>query len=164
MNKTNLIFGIFALIIIRLISCNDNQQNNVVEKPTTQTEIKILLAWQGDYPVSELNLIPEDQREQSVGFIGDSEIFSSIWNQFKPGKETPEINFNTNLVLFARNIQYYNRISIGKVTLSNGVVDVLAMETMSAIPIEEKVALSLAVVPRQGITAIKIGDKEMVIK
>jgi len=44
-------------------------------------------------------------------------------------------------------------------TVTNGVAEVLAMETMSAIPIEDKVGMSLAVVARQGITAIHAGDK-----
>ena len=51
----------------------------------------------------------------------------------------PEIDFTVNLVLFARNTQFYNRINIGKVNVSNGVAEVLAMETMSAMPIEDKV-------------------------
>jgi hypothetical protein len=52
-----------------------------------------------------------------------------------------------------------DRIFIGKVNVKNGVADVVAMETMSAMPIEGKVAMSLVVVPRQGITAIQTGDK-----
>ncbi|MBC2709559.1 MAG: hypothetical protein HGJ94_00660, partial [Desulfosarcina sp.] len=62
-------------------------------------------------------------------------------------------------VLFARNTHFYNRISIGKVNVKKGAAEVLAMETMSAMPIEDKVAISLVVVARQGITAIHAGDK-----
>ena len=40
----------------------------------------------------------------------------------------------------------------------------LAMETMSAMPIEDKVAISLVVVARKGITAIHAGDKIVPIK
>jgi hypothetical protein len=35
---------------------------------------------------------------------------------------------------------------------------------MSAMPIEDKVAMSLVVVPRQGIAAIQIGDENIPIK
>ena len=44
-------------------------------------------------------------------------------------------------------------------TVKNGVAEVLAIETMSAMPIEDKVAISLVVVARQGIKAIQAGDR-----
>jgi hypothetical protein len=122
-------------------------------------EAKILQSWQGDYPVAQLDLLPENQCEQAVGFIGDAKTFEGVWKAFKPGEDVPEVDFKANLVLFARNTQFYNRISIGKVNVTNGVAKMLAMETMSAIPIEDKVGMSLAVVARQGITAIHAGDK-----
>jgi hypothetical protein len=109
--------------------------------------------------VAQLKLLPEKQREQAVGFIDDVETFEDVWRAFKPGEDVPKIDFKANLLLFARNTQFYNRISIGKVNVKNGVAEVLAMETMSAMPIEDKVAMSLVVVARQGITAIQTGDE-----
>ena len=103
--------------------------------------------------------VPEKQREQAVGFIVDAKTFEEVWKAFKPEEAVPEIYFKTNLVLFARNTQFYNRISIGKVNVKNGVAEVLAMETLSAMPIEDKVAMSLVLVPRHGITAIQAGDE-----
>jgi len=163
MTKAISIFLILVFSVIGLMSCSESQQNGIVEDAVSNADVKIMQSWQGDYPVDQLTLLPEGQRDQIVGYINDAETFSDIWNQFKPGANVPEINFETNLVFFVRNIQYYNRISIGKVTITNGVVDVLAMETMSAIPIEDNLALSLAVIPRKGITAIKIGDKQISI-
>jgi acid phosphatase (class A) len=122
-------------------------------------EAEILQSWQGDYPVAQLKLLPEDQREQGVGFIGDAKTFEGVWKAFKPGEDVPGIDFKANLVLFARNTQFFNRISIGKVNLKNGVAEVLAMETRSAMPIEDKMAMSLVVVAREGITAIQSGDR-----
>ncbi len=122
-------------------------------------EAKILQSWQGDYPTAQLNLLPDNQRENAVGFIGNIETFKAIWNALKPEEAVPDIDFNTNVVLFVKNTQFYNRIRIGKVNVTNGVADVLAMETMSAMPIEDKVAMSLVVIARQGITGIKSGDK-----
>ena len=129
------------------------------QRIATSGTAEILQSWQGDYPVDQLKLLPEKQREQAVGFIDNSKTFEAVWKVFKRGEDVPEINFKTNLVLFARNTQFYNRISIGKVNVTNGVAEVLAMETMSAMPIEDKVAMSLAVVPRKGIRAIQIRDK-----
>jgi hypothetical protein len=121
-------------------------------------EIKILQSWQGDYPVAQLDLLPMKQRGQGLGFIDSASTFEGIWKAFKPGEPVPEIDFQTSLVLFARNTQFYNRISIGRATVKNGVVELLAMETMSAMPIEDKVVMSLVQVDRKGIKGLKSGD------
>lgn len=133
------------------------------QTPATSREVKILQSWQGEYPVAQLKLLPDDQREQGIGFIHEAKAFEAVWKAFKPGEDVPEIDFKAKLVLFARNVQFYNRISIGKVNVKNGVAEVLAMETRSAMPIEDKVAMSLVVVPRKGITAIQIGNKNVPI-
>jgi hypothetical protein len=109
--------------------------------------------------VVRLDLLPEKQREQAVGFIGDPETFGGMWKAIKPGEPVPEIDFEANLVLFARNTQFYNRIRIGKVNVKNGVVELLAMETKSAIPIQDNVSISLVAVARQGITALQMGNE-----
>ena len=151
-----------VLTIVLLFGCS-HSDNEVVKQPSRSQplngEAKILESWQGDYPVDQLQLLPENQREQAVGFIDDAKIFAGIWKTFKPGEAVPEIDFKGNLALFSRNTHFFNRISIGKVNVTNGVAQVLAMETMSAMPIEDKVAMSLVVVPRSGITAIQTGDE-----
>lgn len=164
MNKTFLVLGISMFSVFLLNGCGESQQNAIGENPESNADVKILQSWQGDYPVSQLNLLPEDQQDQNVGYIGNSESFSSIWSQFKPNNDVPDIDFGDHLVLFARNVRYYNRISIGKVILTNGILDIIAKETMSAMPIEKNVAFSIAVVQRQGITTIRIGEKKIIVK
>ena len=159
MKRLVLLTGILALAMVILVSCGDKQHGESLQDTTGAKEVEILQSWQGDYPVIELNLMPEKQRNQAVGFISDDRTFESVWKNFKPGEIVPAINFKNNLVLFVRNTQFYNRISIAKVSVTNGVAEVLAMETMSAIPIEDKAAMSLAVVSRQGIAAIKSDDE-----
>ena len=39
------------------------------------------------------------------------------------------MNFDANFVIFTRNIDFYNRINILKITLNDGVADIIAMET-----------------------------------
>jgi len=122
------------------------------------SQAAILQSWQGDFPVRQLDVLPEEQQDQAVGFIIDAGTFESVWAVFKPDQEVPDIDFQTSLVLFTRNTQFYNRISIGRVNLSDGVAEVLSMETMSALPIEDKVAFSMAVISREGVKGIKAGD------
>jgi hypothetical protein len=127
-------------------------------------EAKILQSWQGDYPTAQLNLLPESQRENAVGFIGNTQTFKAVWNAFKPEEPVPVIDFNANFVIFAKNTQFYNRIRIGKVNVTNDVAEVLAMETMSSMLIEVKVAMSLVVIARQGIIGVQSNDKIIQIK
>jgi len=65
------------------------------------------------------------------------------------------VDLRKNIILFARNTRFYNRIRIGKVTVTDGVGEILAMETMSALPIEDVAAISMVLVERRGIEAIR---------
>jgi len=132
---------------------------HVSDTQITKNNVKILQSWHGDYPVAQLDLFPESQRNSAVGYIFDKKSFESVWKAFKPGDAIPVIDFRTNLVFFARNTQFYNRIRIGQVIVKKSVAELIAMETMSALPIEEKVAMSIVVVNRKGITGLKVGSK-----
>ena len=160
MKKASLLSTVLTLVLLVGCSRSDTGAMKTADhSQAVKSDAKILQSWQGDYPVAQLKLLPEKQRKRAVGFIGDAKTFEGVWKAFRPGEAVPEIDFKINLVLFARNTQFYNRISIGKVNVKNGVAEVLAMETMSAMPIDEKVAMSLVVVARKGITAIQSGDE-----
>lgn len=114
-------------------------------------DLPVLRAWSGDYPVACLRLLPERQRRTRVGYLSDEQAFARVWRAFKPGEEVPGVDFGRNLIVFSRNIDFYNRTSILKIRLKDGVAEILAIETLSAIPIGEKVAMAMAEVPREGI-------------
>jgi len=133
------------------------------QKTGSPAHADIISSWQGDYPTDKLHLLPGNQQDLPVGYFSDSVTFSSAWAVFQPGKEAPDVDFKTHVVIFVRNTQFYNRISIGQIMIKEGIADVLAMETMTAMPIEEKVAMSMALVSRAGITAINSGDKTIQI-
>ena len=138
--------------------CDAEAQALAIRLQPLDGEVEILESWHGDYPVARLDLLPEKQREQPVGFIDDVKTFEGVWRAFQPAEPVPQIDFTTTLVLFARNTQFYNRIRIGKVNVTNGAAEVLAMETMSAMPIEDKVAMSMVVVSRKNIKSIRTPD------
>ena len=164
MKKINFFLTVLTLVILFGCSHSDTE---VVKQPNRSHplngEAKILESWQGDYPVDQLQLLPEKQRQQTVGVIENAETFAGVWKAFKPGEAIPEIDFNANLVLFVRNTQFFNRTRIGKVNVKSGVAEVLAMETMSAMPIEDKVAMSMVMVPRRGIKSIGTTDGQVMI-
>ncbi len=128
------------------------------EKPNN---LPILQKWSGDYPVSELHRLPENLRTLRVGYLADAETFADVWQAFKPNEKMPEVNFKSNLVVFSRNVDFYNRTSIGVVKLADGVLEIVAIETMSALPIEDKAAMAMAVIPRAGVKFIQAGTNRI---
>ena len=86
-------------------------------------DLVLIDRWSGDFPVAELDQLPEGQRQTRAGYIGDAPTFAA--------------------------------------TLADGGAEILAMETMSAMPIEDKVAMAMAVVPRAGIDYILSGDERV---
>jgi len=121
-------------------------------------DLPLLQSWSGDYPVSQLERLPEGQRTSGVGYLGDAARFTRVWQAFNPNENPPAINFARHLVVFSRNVDFYNRTSIFKVTLKDGVAEVMAMATLSALPVQDKVAMALAVVPRAGVKFIQAGS------
>jgi hypothetical protein len=123
--------------------------------------LPILQKWSGDYPVSELQRLPENLRTSPVGYLADAETFADVWQAFKPNEKMPEVDFKSNLVVFTRNVDFYNRTSIGMIKLADGVLEIVAMETMSALPIEDKVAMAMAVIHRAGVKFIQAGTSRI---
>ena len=121
-------------------------------------EVSLLATWSGEYPVSELGRLPDGQQETVHGYIGDAGTFAPIWQVFMPDEMLPVIDFRKNIIIFTRNIQFYNRTSILKVMLKDSTAEIFAMETMSALPIEDKAAMAMALIPRKGVKAIQAGE------
>lgn len=114
--------------------------------------------WNGDYPVAELKRLPEGQQNTGVGFLDSPAAFAAVWSALKPGEAIPAVDFGKDMVVFVRNVAFYNRTNIFKTELKDGVLEVLAMETLSAIPVTDKAAMALEVVPRQGVKSVKSGE------
>jgi hypothetical protein len=124
-------------------------------------DIPILKKWAGDYPLSALLRLPEAQRSSAVGYIDDGDTFRAVWQAFEPGQNLPRVDFIRQLVVFCRNVEFYNRTSISKITLRDGLAEVLAVETMSAVPIEDKVGMALALISREGVRFIQTGGERI---
>jgi len=148
---------LLCLICIGIVSgCVHTDAGLLPAVQSQEDAVKIVQAWQGDYAVALLDRLPQGQRSFRAGYIGESQTFATIWQALKPQQSVPEINFDSHLVVFYRNVHFYNRTAILRVLLNDGVVDILARQTMSALPIEDKVAMALAVIPRAGVSAIRV--------
>lgn len=126
--------------------------------------VTIVKKWDGDYPVSALNSLPRGQQKTVGGYIGDRSTFARVWKSFKPGEKLPPVDFKKNMVVFTRNVKFYNRKAITKVTLLEGTMEVLGVETVTPVPVTNKVAMAMAEVPRQGVKSIRAGDKFIPVK
>lgn len=124
-------------------------------------DLPILQKWSGDFPLAHLDRLPEGQTNTSIGYIGIQSVFANVWKAFKPEDPVPKVDFNKILVVFTRNVVFYNRLSIFKVTIKDGTVDVMSMETRSALPIEDNAAMAMAVIPREGIKNIQVKNKQI---
>jgi len=150
-----------ALLMALLVGCGHAETpgaESVQPAFILTGDAAILQSWSGEFPVVRLDQLPADQREQGIGYIGDQAVFEKVWTAFKPGKAVPTVDFQNHLVFFVRNTRYFNRISIGKIMVTDGIAEMLAMETMSAIPIEDQVAMALVVTARKGITGLRVGS------
>ncbi len=133
----------------------------LADQEKVSKELPIVQKWSGDYAVAELGRLPESLRTSPMGYLDDQNTFADVWQVFKPGEKMPEVNFKIHLVIFVRNVDFYNRISIGMVKLTGGILEIMAMETMSAMPIEDKAAMALAIIPRAGVKFIQAGKKSI---
>jgi len=128
---------------------------------TAPLNIPLLEKWSGDYPVPELGRLPEGQQNAGTGYIGDPETFIPVWRAFMPQEILPVVDFSKNIVVFTRNTEFYNQTFILKVALHDGTVEIITMKTLSAMPIKERVAMAMAVIPRDGIMAIQANTEKI---
>jgi hypothetical protein len=127
-------------------------------------DLRILQRWAGDYPLAQLDRLPEGQRLSRVGYLGDAAAFTQVWQAFKPGTPVPTLDFSKNLVVFARNVDLYRRMLIVKVTLTRGVAEIVDVESASEAPLEEKFAIALALISRDGIEFILRGEVRIPVR
>ena len=144
------ILGVFAVFLAGCLP--------MARTPLERLEIEPLQSWDGELPVAALELLPAGQRDTRAGYLGDEVVFTQIWRRFSPDVPVPSVDFKQNLVVFSRNVRFYNRTRILMVVLEGGEAEVVAMETMSALPVQTKVAMALAVIPRQGVRSIRAGE------
>jgi hypothetical protein len=132
------------------------------EKPNNRP---ILQRWVGDYPVAQLDRLPAGQSQASVGYIGDAETFASVWQILKPGTALPQVDFNKNLVVFVRNVKLYHHAIVEKVTLKDGVAEIVAAAPLTpAEPIQDRVAMGLAVISREGLKFIHADNGQIPVR
>jgi hypothetical protein len=151
--STAVLFMAFEIAASAIAENGGNGENG----PSATASVPIINHWNGEYPVARLDRLPEGQRNTPAGFIDDPETFRAVWQAFKPEDVPPELDFDHNMVIFVRNVTFFNRTRILKVILTDGIADIVVMETRSALPIEDQVAMALAEIPKKGVRAVRKG-------
>ena len=178
MNRQAAMRSMVALVVFAFLAGMSGPQAAAKEPspPKTRGEAKtapagalpasvpIVKKWDGDFPVGALKKLPRGQQKTPAGYIGDGAAFADGWKSFKPGEKVPAVDFKKNLVVFTRNVKFYNRKAITKVTLLDGVMEVQGIETVTSVPVTDKVAMAMAEVPRRGVKTLRAGDKFIPVK
>ena len=115
----------------------------------------VLRSWDGGYPVSDLDLLPAAVRTAAVGYISDPDTLAAVWAVFQPGLPPPDVDFTQEIILFVRNVDFYNQLSIIQVPLDQGVARPVVRTTHTATPITDTVAMSMVLVERYGIVGVE---------
>jgi hypothetical protein len=116
---------------------------------------RILRTWTGGYPVAELGRLPAAVRETPVGFIADQDTLADVWEAFQPGLPPPRVNFEQELVLFVRNVDFYSRLSVLQVAVDEGVAQPVVRWNKAELPVTDEAAMVMVLVPRSGIHAVR---------
>ena len=111
--------------------------------------------WRGTFPVAELKQLPNDCRTKRIGAIRDEKTYAKVWQALKLKVAMPEVDFNTECVIFAKNVKFFNPISILKLTQSQNTITVIAAEGRSARPIKDRLVMSLTIAPADANTVVK---------
>jgi hypothetical protein len=122
-----------------------------------EIELPIVARWSGDFSVDFLEHAPENLRDQPLGYFDDPVVFGAVWQALVPGRAVPQVNFGESLVVFVQNLNSYHRVKIDRVELTDGEARVVALEAVSARPAPDRIALALAVLPRAGVRALRLG-------
>lgn len=161
LSKTgSLIFLLLSLLLLFACTTSFDEKSVGLDGP-----VPILGLLSGDLALSALKLLPLEQQEMPVGYFSSQKQFDAVVQAIKVDDKTlPVVDFSHQIVLFVRNTTFYNRISIAQVKLEQDTLTVISMETRSAKPIVDKVAISLAVIDRGAASFIAAGDKKVVIE
>lgn len=130
----------------------------------TTSNILLLNKWSGDFPVSQLPRLPAGQQQSAVGYIDDMATFIFLWRAYMPDKILPAVDFTKDFVVFTRNVTFYNHQSILTIRLKETTAEIIVLETKTTRPVNDKVSMAMAVIPRTGITAIKSGTDIIKVK
>jgi hypothetical protein len=126
--------------------------------------IDVNKAWVGMLPIESVLLLPKVTRDHRIGIIDKEEIWSKIWKAHQPDEKQPKVDFDSQVVVFIKNVRHLNRITLVSAELDDGLLTIRSKQTRSARPIRGRVHCVLIIVQRVGIRQISDGRTKIVIE
>ena len=148
--------NIISITVFTLLSfgCQANDNNANADKINKEP----LQQWQGDLPLAVLKQLPPASYKAGMGYINNQKTLDVIWPAIQNDTAKPDINFEKNIIVYVYNREFYNRTRISKIEVRSGVAEIIAMETLSALPIKDKVAFAMVLIEKEGITGLQTTD------
>ena len=119
--------------------------------------------WNQLMPVEAVQHLPQPQQPNRLGYIADAKTWARVWQAWHPGLTVPQVDFNTEIVVWIRNTRYLNHIKLAGVGLKDETAVVAARETRSAKPIEAELHCVMFVLRRKGVERLSDGSKSIVV-
>ena len=102
--------------------------------------------------------MPEEQTLGGIGFVDDAAVWNEIWHGANK-EDTPDVDFQTEIVIFAHNVDFLNIVHVTAGAVDDaGIVDVIAIQTKTAHPINDFVYWSAGTIPIAGLAHLRVAD------
>ena len=126
-------FARMCLTVVLLSGVMPDQVTTPVQA-ADPVNVGIRQTWSGMLPTASLKIFAENQRQSRVACITSEKPWKQFWNDFDADGALPKIDFETDLIVVAKNVRYLNRVNIRFARLDKGTLKVLALETRTARP------------------------------
>lgn len=163
----NFMAGVFILLSA-LAFCAEAGARNPVKSldfaKEKQKYLSILNRWDGYYPISQLERLEEWHATPRGGCFFEEAVFASFWQVFKEGKKVPSVDFDKNMVVFVGGDGSSPPMIITKISIKDGIAEVLADRCPPGSTHEEGLPMALAEIPRAAVQLIRIGQQQIAVK
>lgn len=119
--------------------------------------------WRNDVPVASLKKMNKFFYE-GIGKIENNVDFELFWELFRDGNPRmlrPAIDFDNAIVVMAYSPNFYNICQIIGFDVNRGIAVPIIQSTRTTMKIQDKVYMSVVVMPREGVLAIRSGDRTL---
>lgn len=121
--------------------------------------------WRNDVPLTSLKKIKKFFHE-GIGRIDNNDDFELFWECFRDGNPRmlrPAVDFENAFVVMAYSPQFYNICQIIGVDVNRGIAVPIIRSTRTSMKIQDKVYMSVVVMPREGVLAVRSDDRTLKI-
>lgn len=129
-----------------------------------EKHLPILDRWNGYYPIFQQERFEEWHATPHGGCFFEEAVFASFWGVFREGEKVPPIDFDKNMVVFVGGDGSSPPMIITKISIKDGIAEVLADRCPPGSTHEEGLPMALAEIPRAAVKLIRNGQQQIAVK